>query len=65
MPIHLQDQVADEIKRLINNEYMERAIEKIEDCVVSPAVTTVEKNTSVKIALASRKLRGATKKRKV
>ena len=32
IPIHLQDQVAEEIKRLIKNGYLERATEITEDC---------------------------------
>ena len=31
LPIHLQDQVAEELKRLIKNGYLERAIEITED----------------------------------
>ena len=42
-PIHLQDQVALELKRLIKHGYLERATEITEDCFVSPAVITVEK----------------------
>ena len=49
VPIHLQEQVANEIKRLIKN---------------GPAVITVKKDKSVKIALDSRKLNEATIKRK-
>ena len=43
---------------------MERATEINEDCFVSPAVITVKKDKSIKIALDSRKLNGATIKRK-
>ena len=64
IPIHLQDQVAEEIKRLIKNGYLERATEITEDCFVSPAVITVKKDKSIKIALDSRKLNEATIKRK-
>ena len=64
IPIHLQDQVAEEIKRLIKNGYLERATEITEDCFVSPAVRTVKKDKSIKIALDSRKLNEATIKRK-
>ena len=55
IPIHLQDQVADEFKRLIKNGYLERATKITENCFVSPAVITVKKHKSVKIALDSRK----------
>ena len=53
IPIHLQDQVALELRRLIKHGYLERATE---DCFVSPAVITVKKDKSIKIALDSRKL---------
>ena len=39
VPIHLQDQVAEEIKRLLKHEYLERATEITEDCFVSPTVS--------------------------
>ena len=64
VPIHLQNQVAEEIKRLIKNGYLERATEITEDCFVSPAVITVKKDKSIKIALDSRKLNEATNKKK-
>ena len=64
VPIHLQNQVAEEIKRQIKNGYLERATELTEDCFVSPALITVKKDKSVKIALNSRKLNEATVKRK-
>ena len=51
IPIHLQDQVADELKRLIKNGYLERTTEITEDCFVSPAVITVKKDESVKISI--------------
>ena len=53
VPIHLQEQVANEIKRLIKNSYLERATEITENCYESPAVITVKKDKSVKIALDS------------
>ena len=64
VPIHFQNQVPEEIKRLIKNGYLERATEITEDCFVSPAVITVKKDKSVKIALDSRKLNEATIKKK-
>ena len=64
IPIHLQDQVAEELKRLIKNGYLERATKINEDCFVSPAVITIKKDKSIKIALDSRKLNEATIKRK-
>ena len=64
IPIHLQDQVAQELKRLINHGYVEKATEIKENCFVSPAVITVKKYKSIKIALDSRKLNEITVKRK-
>ena len=64
VPIHLQNQVAEEIKRLMKKRYLERAREITEDCFVSPAVITMKKDKSIKIALDSRKLNEATIKRK-
>ena len=64
IPIHLQYQVAEELKRLIKNGYLEKATEITEDCFVSPAVITVKKDKSMKIALDSRKSNKATIKRK-
>ena len=64
IPILLQDQVAEELKRLIKNGYLERATEINEDCFVSPAVITIKKDKSIKIALDSRKLNEATIRRK-
>ena len=51
-------------KRLIKHGYVERATESTKDCFVSPAVITVNKDKSVKIALDSRKLNEVTVKRK-
>ena len=64
IPIHLQDQVALELKRLFKHGYLERATEITGDCFVSPAVITVKKDQSIKIALDSRKLNEVTIKRK-
>ena len=43
---------------------MERATEITEDCFVSPAVITVKKDKSIKVALDSRKLNEATIEKK-
>ena len=51
IPIHLQDQVADENKQLTKNGYLERATEITEDCSVSLAVITVKKDKTVKTAV--------------
>ena len=48
IPIHLQEQVAKELKRLIENGYLERAAKITGDCFVSPAVITVKKEKSKK-----------------
>ena len=64
IPIHLQDQVAKELKRPINHGYVDRATETTEDGIVSPAVITVKKDKAVKIALDSAKLNEDTVKRK-
>ena len=64
IPIHLQDQVALELKRLTKHGYLERATEITEDCFVSLAVITVKKSKSIKIALDSRKFNEVTIKRK-
>ena len=64
IPIHLQDQVALELKRLIKHGYLERATEITEDCFVSPAVITAKKDKSIKIALDSRNSYEVTIKRK-
>ena len=64
IPIHLQEQMAKELKRLIENGYLERATEISENCFVSPAVITVKKDKSIKKALDSRKLNEVTIKRK-
>ena len=47
IPIHLQDQVAEELKRLIKNGYLEKATEITEDCIVGPAVITVKKDKTI------------------
>ena len=64
IPIHLQDQVEQELKRLIKHGYVEKATEITKNCFISPAVITVKKDKSRKIALDSRKLNKITVKRK-
>ena len=64
IPIHLQPAVRKEIEKLKKNGHIEKATNINEDCFVSPAVITVKKDKSVKIALASRKLNKITVKRK-
>ena len=59
LQIHLQDQVAEEPKRIIKNGFLERATEITGDCFVSPAVITVKKDKSIENALDSRTLNEA------
>ena len=47
--MHLQEQVAKELKRLIENGYLENATEITDDCFVSPAVIPLRKDKSIKI----------------
>ena len=63
IPIHLQPAVGKEIEKLKENGHIERATNIDENCFVSPAVITVKKDKTVKIALDSRKLNEKTVKR--
>ena len=63
-PIHLQQSVGKEINKRIKQGHIEKANNIDENCFVSPAVITVKKDKSVKIALDSRKLNELTIKRK-
>ena len=56
IPLHLQDAVEKEIQKLIASGHIEKLEEVPEDTFISPAVITVKKDKSVKIALDSRKL---------
>ena len=64
IPTHLQYQVADEVKTVVKERVSGKATEITEDCFVSPAMITVKKDKSGKIALDSRKLNEVTIKRK-
>ena len=64
IPIQLQVQVAKEIKRINKSGCLERATEMTEDCFVSPAELTANKDKSLKSALDSRTLHVATTERK-
>ena len=64
IPIHLQQSVEKEINKLTKQGHIEKANNIDENCFVSPAVITVKKDKSVKIALDSRKLNEITIKRK-
>ena len=63
-PVHLQQSVGKEINKLIKQGHIEKANDIDENCFVSPAVITVKKDKSVKIALDSRTLNEITIKRK-
>ena len=56
IPYHLQEDVKNELNRLIESGHLERLETIEEDCFVSPVVITVKKDKSVKIALDARKL---------
>ena len=56
VPIHLQDAVGKEIDRLIKSGHIEKANDLNDDSFISPAVITVKKDKSVKIALDAREL---------
>ena len=64
IPIHLQPAVGKEIEKLTKNGHFEKATDIDENCVAGPAVITVKKDKTVKIALDSRKLNEITVKRK-
>ena len=56
IPYHLQDDVKNELDRLIKSGHLERLETIAEDCFVSPVVITVKKDKTVKIALDARNL---------
>ena len=62
--IHLQQSVEKEIEKLKKQGHIEKAKDIDKNCFVSPAVITIKKDKSVKIALDSRKLNELTLKRK-
>ena len=64
VPIHFQKSVRDELEKLTKSGHIEKADETTENCFISPAVITIKKDKSVKIALDSRKLNEACVKRK-
>ena len=53
---HIQQDVKNELDRLIMSGHLKRLKTTEEDCFVSPAVITVKKDKTVKIALNARKL---------
>ena len=54
----------EELEKLIEKGHLEKADKTTENCFVSPAVKTIKKDKSVKIALDSRKLNESCIKRK-
>ena len=56
IPYHLQQDVKNELDRLIKLGHLERLEIIQEDCFVSPVVITVKKDKTVKFALDARKL---------
>ena len=63
VPIHIQKTVKHELEKLIEKGHLEKADKTTEKCL-SPAVITIKKDKSVKIALDSRKPNEACVKRK-
>ena len=64
IPYHLQDDVKNELDRLIKSRHLERLETIEEDCSVSSVVITVKKDKTVKIAPDARKLNGNCIKKK-
>ena len=64
VPIHFQKNIREELEKLIDSGHLEKADNTTENCFISPAVITIKKDKSVKIALDSRKLNEACVKRK-
>ena len=64
VPIHFQKTVEQDLEKLIKTGHLEKADKTTENCFISPAVITIKKDKSVKIALDSRKLNEACVKRK-
>ena len=57
IPYHLQKDVKTELDRIIKSGHLGRSETIEEDCFVSPVVTTVKNEKTVKIALDARKLK--------
>ena len=56
VPIHFQKSVREKLEKPIESGHLEKADKTTENCFISPAVITIKKDKSVKIALNSRKL---------
>ena len=63
VPIHFQKIVREDLEKLIETGHLEKADNSTENCFISSAVITIEKEKSVKIALNSRKLNDACVKK--
>ena len=63
IPIHLQQSVGNELKRIIKLGHIEKAKDLKNDSFISPVFMTVKKDRSIKIAIDSRKLNDACIKR--
>ena len=64
VPIHFQKTVKQELEKLIKAGHLPKADKTTENCFISPAVITIKKDKSVKIAPDSRKLNETCVKRK-
>ena len=64
IPIQLQDQVDNEIKKLLDQGHIERVHSINDDVFIQPVVITVKKDRSVKIALDARALNDSIAKDK-
>ena len=62
--IHFQKIVREELEKVIEKGQLEKADKTTENCFISPAVITIKKDKSVKIAVDSRKLIEACIKRR-
>ena len=62
--IHFQKTIKHELEMLIEKGHLEKADKTTENCFISPAVITIKKDKSVKLALDSRELNEACVKRK-
>ena len=64
VPIHFQKTVKHEQEKLIEKGHLEKEDKTTENCFISPAVITIKKDKTLKIALDSRNLKEACFKRK-
>ena len=64
IPLHLQEDIGEELEKLIKAGHLEKVNNLDDDCFVSPVVITIKNNKTVKIALDSRKLYECSIKRR-